>query len=162
MATQRDVIARYGNWYRGDDDLFTHCLILRSGQCQLLGQGLRPVTLRSFKAPVAIQKVNCGAQDYSCLMGHGELRRVQFHHGCRIRYCHRDRCLRREGRWCLARGWRLFRSTARFGCGETSQGDFGDRRLISDSFLGEQRIRRRGAVARTRGIARTTTSDIGS
>ena len=53
MATQRDVIARYGNWYRGDDDLFTHCLILRSGQCQLLGQGLRPVTLRSFKAPVS-------------------------------------------------------------------------------------------------------------
>ena len=53
MATQRDVIARYGNWYRGDDDLFTHCLILRNGQCWLLGQGLRPVTLRSFKAPVS-------------------------------------------------------------------------------------------------------------
>jgi len=53
MATQRDVIARYGNFYRGDDDLFTHCLILRSGQCWLLGQGLRPITLRSFKAPVS-------------------------------------------------------------------------------------------------------------
>jgi hypothetical protein len=53
MATQRDVIARYGNFYRGDDDLFTHGLILRSGQCWLLGQGLRPVTLRSFKAPVS-------------------------------------------------------------------------------------------------------------
>jgi hypothetical protein len=53
MATQRDVIARYGNWYRGDDDLFTHCLILRNGQCWLLGQGLRPVTLRSFKSPAS-------------------------------------------------------------------------------------------------------------
>ena len=53
MATQRDVIARYGNYYRGDDDLFTHCLILRNGQCWLLGQGLSTVTLRSFKAPVS-------------------------------------------------------------------------------------------------------------
>jgi len=50
---QGDVIARYGNFYRGDDDLFTHCLILRDGQCWLLGQGLRPVTLRNFKAPAS-------------------------------------------------------------------------------------------------------------
>jgi hypothetical protein len=53
MTSKGDVIARYGNFYRGDDDLFTHCLILRDGQCWLLGQGLRPVTLRNFKAPAS-------------------------------------------------------------------------------------------------------------
>ena len=53
MANEGDIIARYGNFYRGDPDLFTHCLILRNGQCWLLGQGLRPVTLRNFKAPVS-------------------------------------------------------------------------------------------------------------
>jgi hypothetical protein len=53
MPSKGDVIARYGNFYRGDDGLFTHCLIQRDGQCWLLGQGLRPVTLRSFKAPVS-------------------------------------------------------------------------------------------------------------
>jgi hypothetical protein len=47
------VIARYGNWYHGDDDLFTHCLILKNGRCWLLGQGLQQVTLREFKAPAA-------------------------------------------------------------------------------------------------------------
>lgn len=26
-----DVIARYGNWYRGDADLFAHCFVRRSG-----------------------------------------------------------------------------------------------------------------------------------
>jgi hypothetical protein len=45
------VIARYGNWFRGDDDFFTHCLILKNGECWLLGQGLQQVTLRAFKAP---------------------------------------------------------------------------------------------------------------
>ena len=54
MTSKGDVIARYGNFYRGDDDLFTHCLILRDGQCWLLGQGLRPVTLRNFKAPASL------------------------------------------------------------------------------------------------------------
>ena len=44
------VIARYGNWYRGDDDLFTHCLILKNGECLLLGQGLQQVSVRVFKA----------------------------------------------------------------------------------------------------------------
>lgn len=48
---QTDVIARYGNWFRGDADLFTHCLILRSGECHLLGQGLQVVTLSKFEAP---------------------------------------------------------------------------------------------------------------
>jgi hypothetical protein len=47
---EADVIARYGNWYKGSDDLFTHCLILRSGECHLLGQGLQVVTLSKFKA----------------------------------------------------------------------------------------------------------------
>lgn len=47
------VIARYGNWYRGDDDFFTHCLILNNGECWLLGQGLEQVTLRVFKAPIS-------------------------------------------------------------------------------------------------------------
>jgi len=44
------VIARYGNWYHGDDDFFTHCLILKNGECWLLGQGLEQVILRVFKA----------------------------------------------------------------------------------------------------------------
>jgi hypothetical protein len=44
------VIARYGNFYQGDSDFFTHCLILTNGDCCLLGQGLRPVTLHSFRA----------------------------------------------------------------------------------------------------------------
>jgi hypothetical protein len=48
-----DVIARYGNWFKGDDDLFTHCLILRNGECRLLGQGLQVVTLSKFNAPAA-------------------------------------------------------------------------------------------------------------
>jgi hypothetical protein len=47
------VIARYGNWFHGDDDFFTHCLILKNGHCWLLGQGLQQVTLRTFKAPVS-------------------------------------------------------------------------------------------------------------
>jgi hypothetical protein len=49
----KEVLARYGNFFRGDDDLFTHCLILKNGDCCLLGQGLRPVIVRIFKAPVA-------------------------------------------------------------------------------------------------------------
>ena len=44
------VIARYGNWYHHDDDFFTHCLILKNGECWLLGQGLEQVTVRVFKA----------------------------------------------------------------------------------------------------------------
>jgi hypothetical protein len=47
------VIARYGNWYKGDDDFFTHCLILKNGHCWLLGQGLQQVTLKVFKARAA-------------------------------------------------------------------------------------------------------------
>jgi len=46
-----NVIARYGNFFQGDDDFFTHCLILDNGECWLLGQGLREATLRVFKAP---------------------------------------------------------------------------------------------------------------
>ena len=54
MANSNDVvIARYGSFYRGDDDYFMHCLIMKSGECCLLGQGLAPVTLRTFKAPSA-------------------------------------------------------------------------------------------------------------
>lgn len=44
------VIARYGNWYRGGDDLFTHCLILKNGECWLLGQGLQQVSVKVFRA----------------------------------------------------------------------------------------------------------------
>ena len=53
MPKAHNVIARYGTFFQGSDDLFTHCLILDNGECWLLGQGLRPVTLRTFKAPVA-------------------------------------------------------------------------------------------------------------
>jgi hypothetical protein len=48
-----DVLARYGAWYHGDDDLFAHCLILRGGQCALLFQGLQTVTVKLFRAPKA-------------------------------------------------------------------------------------------------------------
>jgi hypothetical protein len=47
-TSPNDVIARYGNFYRGDDDLFAHCLVRRSGQSVLLFQGLQTVTLRLF------------------------------------------------------------------------------------------------------------------
>ena len=55
MASNRKigVLARYGNWFRGSDDFFTHCLILESGECWLLGQGLQQVSLGEFKAPAA-------------------------------------------------------------------------------------------------------------
>ena len=53
MPKAHNVIARYGNFFQGDDDFFTHCLILDNGECWLLGQGLRAVTLRVFKAPDA-------------------------------------------------------------------------------------------------------------
>ena len=33
------IIARYGNWYREDNDFFAHVLILKNGQC-LVGTGL--------------------------------------------------------------------------------------------------------------------------
>jgi hypothetical protein len=46
----KGVIARYGNWYHGDDDFFTHVLILHNGQCWRLGQGLQQVLLHTFKA----------------------------------------------------------------------------------------------------------------
>src|ERR1700730_1834286 len=49
--TPTDIIARYGNWFKGDDDLFTHCLILRNGERRLLGQGTRVVTLSRSKVP---------------------------------------------------------------------------------------------------------------
>ena len=47
----KGVLARYGNWFHQDDDYFTHCLILKNGECWLLGQGLNEVYLRVFKAP---------------------------------------------------------------------------------------------------------------
>ena len=51
MATLgKGVLARYGNWFHDDDDFFTHCLILKNGECWLLGQGLNQVFVRVFKA----------------------------------------------------------------------------------------------------------------
>lgn len=46
----KGALARYGNFYRGDDDFFTHALILKNGECWLLGQGLTEVFVRVFKA----------------------------------------------------------------------------------------------------------------
>lgn len=44
-----DVIARYGNWYQGDDDdLFAHCFVRRSGQSVRLFQGGQAVSLQLF------------------------------------------------------------------------------------------------------------------
>lgn len=36
MPKAHNVIARYGNFFQGDDDFFTHCLILDNGECWLL------------------------------------------------------------------------------------------------------------------------------
>jgi len=47
-TSRRDVIARYGNWYRGADDLFAHCFVRRSGQSVRLFQGLQAVSLQLF------------------------------------------------------------------------------------------------------------------
>jgi hypothetical protein len=55
-TSPNDVVARYGNWYHGDDDLFAHALVLRSGLCVQLYQGLQTVTVKTFKAPAA--KIN--------------------------------------------------------------------------------------------------------
>src|SRR5690349_9084561 len=52
-ATPNDVIARYGNWYRGSDDLFAHCFVRRSGQSILLFQGLQTVSLKLLDPPAA-------------------------------------------------------------------------------------------------------------
>jgi hypothetical protein len=46
-----DVVARYGNWYKGDDDLFAHCLIMASGDVVWLMQGLSVVTVRRGSVP---------------------------------------------------------------------------------------------------------------
>jgi len=46
----KGVLARYGNFYHDDDDFFTHALILKNGECWLLGQGLNEVFVRVFKA----------------------------------------------------------------------------------------------------------------
>ena len=46
----KGVLARYGNWYHDDDDFFTHCLILKNGECWLLGQSLDEVFVGVFKA----------------------------------------------------------------------------------------------------------------
>jgi hypothetical protein len=46
-----DVLARYGAYYHGADDLFAHCLILRNGHCIRLFQGLEVVTATYERAP---------------------------------------------------------------------------------------------------------------
>ena len=46
----KGVLARYGNWFHKDDDFFTECLILKNGECWILGQGLNEVFVRVFKA----------------------------------------------------------------------------------------------------------------
>ena len=48
-----NVLARYGNFYHGGDDLFAHCLILRNGHCIRLFQGLEVVTAPYDRAPDA-------------------------------------------------------------------------------------------------------------
>ncbi len=47
---QREVLARYGNWFHGDDEEFAHCLVLQDGDCVRLFQGLRPVTVQVARA----------------------------------------------------------------------------------------------------------------
>ncbi len=52
-TSPNDVLARYGNWYHGDDDLFAHVLITRGGHGVLLFQGLQIVSAKSFTVPAA-------------------------------------------------------------------------------------------------------------
>ena len=46
-----EVLARYGNFYHGDDDEFAHCFLLRDGRCVLLFQGLQAVFISTREAP---------------------------------------------------------------------------------------------------------------
>jgi hypothetical protein len=46
-----DVLARYGNWYQGDDDEFAHFFLLSDRRCVLLFQGLNTVRMSIFEAP---------------------------------------------------------------------------------------------------------------
>ena len=76
------VLARYGNWYHGDDDFFTHCLILKNGECWLLGQGLNEVFVRVFKArawqiPATEGRPDCDSRRLAA--GHLRHRRIQLH-----------------------------------------------------------------------------------
>lgn len=48
QTSPNDVLARYGNWYRGDDDLFAHCLVRRGDVSLRLFQGLQTVSVRLF------------------------------------------------------------------------------------------------------------------
>jgi hypothetical protein len=48
QASPEDVIARYGNWYRGADDLFAHCFVRRRSLSVLLFQGSQAVSLQLF------------------------------------------------------------------------------------------------------------------
>jgi hypothetical protein len=48
-----NVLARYGNFFQGDDDLFAHALILRNGHCIRLFQGLAVVTATYDRVPDA-------------------------------------------------------------------------------------------------------------
>jgi hypothetical protein len=50
IVKEHDVIARYGAWFKGSDDLFAHCLILKSGARILLMQGLQAVEVRRSEA----------------------------------------------------------------------------------------------------------------
>lgn len=52
-ANDRDVLARYGNWYRGEDDEFAHCLILRDGASVRLFEGAQDVRVETDRADKA-------------------------------------------------------------------------------------------------------------
>lgn len=84
MATPnlgKSVIARYGNWFRGDDDFFTHVLILENGECWRLGQGLEVVKAHRFKAPARkIEPAEGAAEQYSGCVAGFELLWIQFYY----------------------------------------------------------------------------------
>ncbi|HEV3092976.1 MAG TPA: hypothetical protein VGY30_00515 [Solirubrobacteraceae bacterium] len=45
-----EVLARYANWFKGDDDEFADCFVLGSGERVRLFQGLRAVTMQVDRA----------------------------------------------------------------------------------------------------------------
>ncbi len=48
--TRTDVLARYGGYYQGSDDLTANCLILADGRCVRVFQGIDPVAVSIDRA----------------------------------------------------------------------------------------------------------------
>jgi len=55
-APGASVIAKYGNWYQGDDDLYAQCMVVstgRSAQREIIFQGMAVVSVSRASIPAA-------------------------------------------------------------------------------------------------------------